>query len=124
MKPRELKELAESLTPILPMIFIKSLQSGEHGFRSKRSCESQLIEFIDDITTYMAAGKQTDALIIDFTEAFDKVSHILLIHKLRHYWIQGNVNNWIASFLTKRTQAAVVDGEMSNYVSVDSGVHK
>ena len=59
---------------------------------------------------------------MDFSKAFDKVSHGLLIHKLSHYGIRGNVNNWIASFLTDRTQAVVLDGETSSYVSVESGV--
>ena len=59
---------------------------------------------------------------MDFSKAFDKVSHSLLIHKLSQYGIQGNVNKWIASFLTDRTQAVLVEGESSSYVSVESGV--
>ena len=47
-----------------------------------RSCETQLIEFIDDVTRNLDDGKQTDVLIMDFSKAFDKVSHNLLIHKL------------------------------------------
>ena len=56
----------------------------QHGFRSKRSCETQLIEFVDDITKNMSVGKQTDVLIMDFSKAFDKVGHSLLVHKLEH----------------------------------------
>jgi hypothetical protein len=37
----------------------------QHGFRSKRSCETQLIEFIDEVTTNTSAGKQTDVLVIN-----------------------------------------------------------
>jgi hypothetical protein len=51
------------------------------------SCETQLIEFVDDITRNIDAGKQTDCLIMDFSKAFDKVSHSLLQHKLDHYEI-------------------------------------
>lgn len=67
----------------------------QHGFRSKRSCETQLIEFIDETSNNMASGKQTDVLIMDFSKAFDKVSHSLLAHKLEHYGIRGKTNNWI-----------------------------
>jgi hypothetical protein len=56
----------------------------QHGFRSKRSCETQLIEIINEVTTNMSAGKQTDVLVMDFSKAFDKVSHCLLVHKLDH----------------------------------------
>lgn len=43
----------------------------QHGFRSKRSCETQLIEFIYHVTNSLASGRMTYVLIMDF----DKVSH-------------------------------------------------
>jgi len=43
----------------------------------------------------MDNGKQSDVLVIDFSKAFDKVSHLLLVHKLKHYGIIGNINTWI-----------------------------
>ena len=52
----------------------------QHGFRRTRSSETQLIEFIDEVTTNMPARKQTDVLIMDFSKAFDKASHSLLVH--------------------------------------------
>ena len=96
----------------------------QHGFRSKRSCETQLVEFVDDITVNMSNGKQTDILIMDFSKAFDKVSHSLLVHKLNHYGIRGKVNRWIAGFLKDRSQSVVVDGECSSSIDVESGVPK
>ena len=51
--------------------------------------ETQLIECVDDITRNIDAGKQTDCLIMDFSKAFDKVTHSLLQHKLDHYDIRG-----------------------------------
>ena len=56
-----------------------------YSFRSKISGESQLIKFIDDISTNVGNGKQSDVLVMDFSKAFDKVSHPLLVHKLHHY---------------------------------------
>jgi hypothetical protein len=70
----------------------------------------------------MSSGKQTNVLVMDFSKAFDKVSHSLLIHKLNHYGIRGKTNTWIQNFLSNRTQAVVVDGETSNFISVESGV--
>ena len=40
----------------------------------------------------MQSGLQTDICVLDFVKAFDKVSHIHLIHKLRWYGITGEVN--------------------------------
>ena len=78
----------------------------QHGFRKFRSCKTQLIEFIDDVTRNLDDSKQTDVLIMDFPKAFDKVSHSLLIHKLKH--LRGKVNNWIESFLSGRTHAVII----------------
>ena len=55
----------------------------QHGFRDKRSCETQLIEFQADVLQNMKDGSQTDILIIDFSKAFDKESHKHLMEKLK-----------------------------------------
>ena len=68
--------------------------------------------------------KQTDDLIMDLSKAFDKVRHILLIHRVKHYGIRCKVNNWIESYLSGRSQADIVEGEQSTYLSVDSGVQR
>ena len=90
----------------------------QHGFRTGRSCETQLLEFIDDVTLNMENGKQTDILVMDFFKAFDKVSHSLLLHKLHYYDIQGELNSWIQNFLSNRKQA-IVQGDKSDYVAVE-----
>ena len=100
----------------------KILYPLQHGFRKGLSCETQLIEFVDDVTLGMESGKQVDCVVMDFSKAFDKVNHSLLLHKLDHYGVRGRTNNWIASFLLGRSQTVVVDGERSDPVDVDSGV--
>ena len=94
----------------------------QHGFQRGLSCESQLIEFIDDVTKNLDQGKQTDCLIMDFSKTFDKVSHSLIIHKLKHYGITGKTNEWIKNFLSDRTQSVVVEGETSPSIPVESRV--
>ena len=76
----------------------------QHGFRSKRSCETQLLECIHDLTRNLQNGTQTDLLILEFSKAFDKVFHTLLTHKLGHYGISGKTLTWIKAFLTDRSQ--------------------
>ena len=94
----------------------------QHGFRRKRSCESQLTIFIDELTRGVVNGSQIDAVVMDFSKAFDVVPHGSLLVKLRHYGIRGNTLKWIDSFLSHRTQKVVVDGEMSDLAPVTSGV--
>lgn len=52
-----------------------------------------------------------DAIVLDFSKAFDKVGHKRLIHKLHHYGITGKTQSWIASFLSNRSQKVVIDGD-------------
>ena len=58
------------------------LSDNQHGFKKKRSCESQLILFVDELAKNMSKGKQTDVAILDFSKAFDVVPHKRLLHKL------------------------------------------
>ena len=59
---------------------------------------------------------------MDFSKAFDKVSHSKLITKLHSYGVGGKTNKWIQAFLSGRTQSVLVEGESPSSVSVDSGV--
>ena len=46
----------------------------QHGFRRARSCETQLIEFIDDLTSSLDEGQQVDILVMDFAKAFESAT--------------------------------------------------
>ena len=81
----------------------------QHGFRNKHSCESQLLGFINEVSKDLEKGHQIDLLVMDISKAFDKVSHSLLLNKLRHYGITGSTNKWIANFLLGQQQAVVVN---------------
>ena len=94
----------------------------QHGFRDKRSCESQLLGFIDDVVNATHNGQQSDVVVMDFSKAFDKVSHHLLVDKLSRYGIQGHTNRWIKNWLSDRTQTVVLEGERSYTARVRSGV--
>ena len=57
------------------------LVPNQHGFRSQRSCESQLLELMEEVSKNIEAGIQTDVIVLDFAKAFDRVNHSLLIKK-------------------------------------------
>ena len=94
----------------------------QHGFKKNRSCDTQLLELVEKLTSNLADPTQTDMLILDFAKAFDKVNHSLLLHKLNDYGVKGNMHAWIRSCLTDRHQAVVVDGERAEFSNVKSGV--
>ena len=98
------------------------LTDHQHGFRAKRSTETQLIQTILDISKSLDEKKTVDMAILDFTKAFDKVPHKRLIHKLKYYGITGPISSWIESFLAERTQQVVINGSAFTPIQVTSGV--
>ena len=84
--------------------------------------ETQLILTIQDLVHKLNAGEQTDAILLDFSKAFDKVPHRRLLLKLQHYIIGGNILAWIQDILSDSTQEVVLDGYTSSRCSVTSGV--
>ena len=94
----------------------------QHGLRTKRSCETQLVTLIEDLMRNALADSQTDLVLLDFSKAFDKVSHQKLLLKLHNYGIRGPSLKWIQAFLSGRTQTVVLENEKSDTVPVTSGV--
>ena len=100
----------------------KVLDDAQHGFRKNRSCVSQLVTTLFDFVNTLNNKEQTDAILLDFSKAFDKVDHLGLISKLAHYGIRGPLLEWTSSFLIGRKQCVVVDGKASKLTDVLSGV--
>ena len=98
------------------------LSDCQHGFRAKRSCESQLLSLTQELHEHLEEREQIDMIVLDFSKAFDKVAHHRLLAKLENYGVRGSLHKWIASFLLDRKQRVVVDGKNSDWVKVDSGV--
>ena len=98
------------------------LSEKQHGFRSNRSCLTQMLEHFDDIFEGLTKGNDTDSIYLDFAKAFDKVDLDLLLLKLKRYGFQEKLIRWIQSFLTNRDQVVVVNGVHSDSAKVLSGV--
>ena len=98
------------------------LCNNQHGFRSGRSCLTQLLSHFDDILQNLLQNIDTDSIYLDYAKAFDKVDHDLLITKLRRYGVHPKLVKWIESFLCERKQKVVVDGHMSVIALIISGV--
>ena len=83
------------------------LSSVQHGFRHKHSCDTQLIETVDDFARALNEGRQIDVIALDFSKVFDRVPHKRLLHKLNHYGIRGPILQWLQSFLENCSQQVV-----------------
>lgn len=94
----------------------------QHGFRSGRSCETQLSGLVNDLAMILDRKGRADLCIMDFSKAFDMVPHQRLLTKIDHLGIRGNTKAWIKSFLTLRQQNVIIDGQSSTSSPVTSGV--
>ena len=94
----------------------------QHGFVAGRSCTTQLLEFMEEITEAIDRGDSVDVIYLDFAKAFDKVPHQRLLAKLHGYGIRGKIYEWIQDFLSNRQQRVVVNGQFSDWKPVTSGI--
>ena len=100
----------------------KLLNSSQHGFLKAMSCLTNMLCFLEEITKWIDVGSPVDIIYLDFQKAFDKVPHQSLLLKLKAHGIGDSITDWIEQWLTDRRQRVVVDGEVSNWKSVLSGV--
>jgi hypothetical protein len=100
----------------------KLLKSCQHGFVKKKACVTNLLETMDFLTLAKKCKITIDILFLDFAKAFDKVSHKLLLFKLEHYGIRGQLLIWIGAFLGSRRQRVILGESSSAWIPVTSGV--
>ena len=94
----------------------------QHGFISGRSCITQLLEYIEDLTEAIDNGEDVDMIYLDFCKAFDKVPHRRLVYKLEQYGIKGDILLWIKNFLHDRQQRVTIGDSSFDWTPVSSGI--
>ena len=87
----------------------------------RHSCESQLLLTINDLAQGLRDKEQIDAILLDFSKAFDRVPHERVLLKLHYLGIRGHLLSWMRDFLTGRTQQVILEGVKSNVSDVTSG---
>jgi hypothetical protein len=116
-------KLFESLVyPLVYRHINASLSDFQHGFRSSRSVESNLVSLVSEIATDIDKGLHIDAIYTDMSNAFDKVNHIKLLSKLEAIGIGNTLLQWFHSYLDERLQAVAVNGCHSQTFIARTGV--
>jgi len=100
----------------------KLFNNNQYGFIKGRSATTQLLKILDEWTDYLEGEGQINVIYTDFAKAFDKVPHKRLFHKLKAYNINENLVQWIIEFLTNRQQKVKVNGTLSEWLKVLSGI--
>ena len=82
----------------------------QYGFIRGKSTTTQLLEVYHEILASVASGNEVDVIHLDFSKAFDKVPHHLLLRKLETLGTRGSLLAWFQSYLTDRKQRVVLQG--------------
>ena len=98
------------------------LNSTQHVFRPGCSCLSAPLDVFDNIMHMLDSDSSVDMVYLDFSKAFDKVDHGILLHMLRAVGITGNIGIWLFHFLTDRSHCVQLPGGISEDHPVLSGV--
>ena len=95
----------------------------QFGFLPQRSTLQQLLVFLSDVLANLNNKIDTNVVYLDFRKAFDSVPHAILLKKLcRSLGITGNLWMWFKSYLDSRKQVVSINGQLSDYLPVTSGV--
>ena len=98
------------------------ISQNQSGFKPGDSCTNQLLSITHRIYKYFDDGHEVRSVFLDISEAFDKVWHKGLIFKLKQNGISGNLLSTLADFLNFRKQRVVLNGQLSSWSNIESGV--
>ena len=93
-----------------------------YQFIDKRSTCTNLLACFNDWTLALQDHCGVNVVYIDFAKAFDSVSYVKLIHRLKSYGIGDPLLQWIQNFLFDRSRCTRVGNVLSDFIYLISGV--
>ena len=100
----------------------KYLDPNQFGFQKNKSTITTLTEFTDDIYTAIENNNLTASIFIDFTKAFDRINHKILLEKLKFFAFSDPTLKFFENYLSNRTQITLVNNHFSSPLQITHGV--
>ncbi|KAK4827998.1 LOW QUALITY PROTEIN: hypothetical protein QYF61_022775 [Mycteria americana] len=111
------------LTAITWHVQVKQvIRPSQRGFMKGRSCLNNLISFYDKVTRLVDEGKAVGVVYMDFSKAFDTVSHSILLEKMAAHGLDVRNLRWVKNWLDGQAQRVVLSGVKStSHIGVPQG---
>lgn len=94
----------------------------QFGFQKNVSTQDAILHFTEQIYENLNRKLSSLAVYIDFSKCFDTLNREILLRKLKCYGIRGIPLSLFESYLSDRYQAVRVNGIISNFLAIDTGV--
>ena len=98
------------------------LSSQQYGFQRGKSTQDALLRFSNLVYNNLDKSNHVLSIFVDFSKAFDTVPHDILLKKMSHYGIRGNLFDWFKSYLSNRMQQTCVSNNLSTNKTIELGV--
>lgn len=99
------------------------LSEFQSGYRPKHSTKTAMLKVFDDIGIIIDNGRPVVLVLLDYSKAFDTISHRILCNKLQsNFGFSTQATRLMQSYLLGRTQTVFNNGIYSKYIPIHSGV--
>ena len=95
----------------------------QSAYRQNHSCETALLRVCNDLLLTLDNGHEAVLLLLDYSAAFDTISHEILLQRLQHrFGFRETALNWLQSYITNRSQSVAIGDYVSSSLPLKQGV--
>ena len=97
--------------------------SDQFAFKPTGSTTAAIIELLHIVLSMLDQGNDyVRCILIDYSKAFDVVNHEILLQELSNLGLTSSIFNWIADFLTGRSQAVKLGDIISAFLFITRSI--